>query len=977
MQHGQCADGNGLNAMQGVGHSRNIPKSSVPVSPLCLSAQEESVLPFPDEVGCDVAGRNASEMGWGNCAEQTPDTETWFSQLRSKSKQNSAPSSPRKGESGKPSPQNLLSAKQSLEFKAGDTSKGDGQTRLGAGASVRTPNLNNMATSRLKQRLQSNAKSVTTPTSTRAQQLQKRVVDEALDKMATVGFAAMERDIGPFYGLPRKVQDLLEKQRGIKRLYDWQHECLSHPALRKGCNLVYSLPTSGGKTLVAEILIMQQILCHKKDALLILPFVSIVQEKVTSMSPMAVELGFLVEEYASSKGAIPPRRRRKKNALYVCTLEKAHTLVNSLIQEERIKEIGLTVVDELHMVGDGGRRGASLEICLAKLLHMNSCQIVGMSATLSNIQDLCRFLRAEVYTNNFRPVELKEYIKLEDNIFYVNPGCNLPEDEKFTHARTVAFQYSRVMQQNDPDHLVGLALEVVPASSCLIFCATKKNCQNVAEIICKFAPRNLAKHLFQHKHEEKQELLRSLLREGDNHICPTLKRTIPYGAAYHHGGLTMDERKLIEDAYSDGTLCLLTATSTLAAGVNLPARRVILRSPYIARDLMTASQYKQMVGRAGRAGKDSSGESILIIKPKERQLVNELLNTPLEGCYSSLMHEEGKGMRSLVLSLISLKITTTHDSLQTFIENTLCGIQAGEFQRDLVELSNNALHQVIDLQLVKETHNATSLEVTNVGHACFKGSIDIDLCQTLYEDLKIACDHGLILANSLHLLYLVTPYDQIDSTRPNWNIYMRYFSGLSEAERKVAELIGVTEFYMQSKMTGHMSKKFTPELERRAQRFYLNLMLWQMLSRKSVWEVAARFEVPRGFVQSLFSSAASFAFSVQRFCEDLPEFWAVHQLLGKLVLDLTYCSTADLLPLLEIPGVKQGRAKQLVKAGYKTMQHLAHAEPKDLIASIENLPKKIAQQIVAAAKMALVEKIEALNEEAEELNTKPKEMSPT
>ncbi|CAH1789930.1 unnamed protein product [Owenia fusiformis] len=635
----------------------------------------------------------------------------------------------------------------------------------------RTPITSRTLKSRIKQMLQGNAK-VGSPQSNKLQRLQKESIEEAIAQAQKDRLGGTEYDIGPFYGLPSKVEELFTKHRKIKSLYEWQKECLSLPAIQQRQNLIYSLPTSGGKTLVAEILILRELLCRKKDTMLILPFVSIVQEKVRGLAPFAVDLDFLVEEYAGHKGHMPPKMRQKSNSLYICTMEKANGLVNCLIEMGKLDNIGLVVVDELHMLGEGGSRGAVLEMTLTKLMHASTdCQIIGMSATLNNTSDLTRFLQAELYSNNFRPVELTEYVKLEDNIFTVNADTIIP-DEKLRHDRIVSYPYTSKMVKQDPDHLCGLVSEVIPDKSCLVFCSTKKNCENVAVLLCEMMPR----HLKGRNRQAREALYRTLKEEGNGQMCPVLRKTVPYGLAYHHSGLTMDERKLIEEAYSEGTLCLLTCTSTLAAGVNLPAKRVILRAPYVGMNFLQRSQYKQMVGRAGRAGIDTSGESIVIVKKKDKEKLLDLISGPYDSCMSSLMYDSAKGVRSLLLTTIGLKLTPTIESVIELMRRTLLDIQSSTLGLDIPDITKDALQSLIDLGMVKQTRTRidgsddplsqitsqspiiTHIEVTRLGKATFKGSVDIQRAPTLFTDLCKA-QKSLVVSNHLHLLYLATPYD--------------------------------------------------------------------------------------------------------------------------------------------------------------------------------------------------------------------------
>ncbi|XP_042325106.1 helicase POLQ-like isoform X2 [Sceloporus undulatus] len=623
----------------------------------------------------------------------------------------------------------------------------------------------------LKNAMTGNART-STPLVSKSKLLKEAVVSEEIgiiEKTSNPSFV----DIGPFYGLPTKVKELLWQFRGIDKLYDWQHACLTLESLQQKKNLIYSLPTSGGKTLVAEILILQELLCKQMDVLMILPYVAIVQEKVGALSGFGMELGFLVEEYAGSKGRIPPIKRRQKKSLYVATIEKGHSLVNSLIETGRIGDLGLVVVDELHMLGEGSR-GAILEMTLAKILYTsNTTQIIGMSATLSNVEDLQQFLKAEYYTNNFRPVELKEFVKIQDCIYEVDSKA----ENGLTFSRLLEFKYSSSLQKMDPDHLIALVTEVIPKYSCLVFCPTKKNCENVAEMICKYLSKDHKKL----KEKEKRDLMKDLTNICNGRLCPVLKRTVPFGIAYHHSGLTSDERKRIEEAYSSGILCLLTCTSTLAAGVNLPARRVILRAPYVAMEFLKKNQYKQMIGRAGRAGIDKAGESILIVQEKDRHLVQNLIYSPLESCYSKLLTELNKGIRSLLLSLVGLKIATNCEEIYQFMCITLFNVQPQLLpaEKSLHDVTMEVLEWLKDNNLLKEKADSDSiqnfqhnLEITPLGQATYKGSVDLAYCNALYADLKKGLE-GLILEGCLHLLYLTIPYDMISHCSPDWMVYFK------------------------------------------------------------------------------------------------------------------------------------------------------------------------------------------------------------
>lgn len=302
-------------------------------------------------------------------------------------------------------------------------------------------------------------------------------------------------------------------------------------------------------------------------------------------------------------------------------------------------------------------------------------------------------------------------------------------------------------------------------------------------------------------------------------MCPILQRTIPYGIAYHHSGLTSDERRHLEDAFRQNILCVICCTSTLAAGVNLPAKRVILRSPYVGRDFLTLSRYKQMIGRAGRAGLcgNDVGESILICSAQDNVRVGQLLFSPMDEAASGMHADDSRGLRNLLMSAIGLGVATTRPDLQRLISLTLLNVQAPRLAVNVDQLMDGVLRELFKNKALKTVEDlvgrrssgsgqtqeidlsastaavelnengrkrrnvrlkpSTRMEVSQLGRAAFKAGFDLDRARTIYADLVVA-QHSIVLVNYLHLLYLVTPFEPKDiNVRPDMAIYYAQVNG--------------------------------------------------------------------------------------------------------------------------------------------------------------------------------------------------------
>ncbi|MHA1852946.1 MAG: DEAD/DEAH box helicase, partial [Candidatus Heimdallarchaeaceae archaeon] len=201
-------------------------------------------------------------------------------------------------------------------------------------------------------------------------------------------------------------------QSGITTLYPPQAEAIKK-GLLDGNNMVIAIPTASGKTLLAMLACLQTLEIEGKKTLYLSPLRALAYEKYLEFKrffgPLGYRIVLLTGDYDTED------TRANSADIIIATNEKIDSAIRH--QARWTRKLGLIVSDEVHLINDS-TRGPTLEVVLAQLKRITQAQIVALSATIKNADEIARWLQARLVVSEWRPVELKEGVLLGQIIKY-------------------------------------------------------------------------------------------------------------------------------------------------------------------------------------------------------------------------------------------------------------------------------------------------------------------------------------------------------------------------------------------------------------------------------------------------------------------------------------------------------------------------------------------------------------------------------
>jgi len=695
---------------------------------------------------------------------------------------------------------------------------------------------------------------------------------------------------------------------GITELYPPQEEALKARAL-EGKNLVLASPTASGKTLVAEFCALKHILEKDSKVLYLTPLRALANEKfaefkkytgIKKRSGRKISVGISTGDFDSSDPWL------ERYDIIVTTNEKADSLLRH--RAKWMDEVSLVIADEVHLLNDA-ERGPTLEVVLARLMQINpDAQLLALSATVKNAEEAAEWLKAHSITTEWRPIVLKEGVLLQNEIQFKDGGA-------------------LKIEKHSANPAINLALNTIKTGGqALIFAATRKNSVSLAKKASSEVEELLSKPM-------KRSLVRlaeEIAAAGERtRVSELLAELVKRGTAFHHAGLGGAHRRLIEGGFREGKIKVLTATPTLAFGVNLPARIVIIHD-YRRYELgygyypITVLEYKQMAGRAGRPRYDKMGEALLIAKTEDERdyLMESYVMAQPERIWSKLAVE--RILRGHVLATIAADFAHTEQGIYDFFGKTFYAYQYDP--RAIKAVIVKILKFLYDEKMIEVSGD--NIYATRFGRRISELYIDpvsgVIIRDALKRRAPLMSDLSFLqmIAHTPDIFPRLRPYSsEIDELALFVDQHRNEF--MSEVPDQWEDRIAYEEFLGEAKTAW---------------------VLQSWIEEASEEQMIEQFRVQPGDLYRVIDSARWLLYASHELGRLFETPKDVLRLLDKVMERIEKGVKAELLPLVRLEGIGRVRARTLYNAGLKTLDDLKKA-PIEQLTSLPLIGPKLAKKI--------------------------------
>lgn len=688
-------------------------------------------------------------------------------------------------------------------------------------------------------------------------------------------------------------------QQGITKLYPPQEDAVS-AGLLDGKSILVSAPTASGKTLIAILAAISYLSKGSGKVVYLTPLRALASEKFSELRKLeSLDLGRKIKTAISTGDFDSVDKDAEKADIIVLTNEKMDSLIRHGV--EWLDQIGLIISDEIHLIGDADR-GPTLEVILTKLKDLETKpQILGLSATVTNSDEISRWLGCELVSSEWRPVPLTEGIFDGGSILWNN-------GESYEIESSI---------RGPP---VDLSLDTIRnGGQSLIFAETRTRSASLAAKGADAVSRLLSDS----EKKELEDVSSKLLEANENtDLVKTLASLLKKGVGFHHAGLNQNCREIIESEFRNGKIKLLASTPTLAAGVNLPARRVVISS--IARyDVKSGAnkpisvlEYKQLCGRAGRPQYDKYGEAIIVGNSNVSDIIDYYINGTPEPIKSQLADD--RALRTHILSHIVTNPGIKNDDIFDFFQKTLAGLQTRK----------NTLKFAIDISkrfLLNEglmVQKGERFAATEFGKKVSMLYVDPVTAIYFKRGIEAASENR---NHALGFLHLVTSSEE-------------FFPKFS-LRNKDYEVLGTL-------LENHSSELIEPISEYDCSRSLLALHSW--MGESSEVQLSDNLNIESGDMHRLAETADWLVYCLYEIAKLLGRSDLLDEI-SALRKRIAYGIKEELVELVQIKGIGRVRARKLYDHGVRNIEDL-HTIPTKKLAEIDKIGPTVADNIKSQLK---------------------------